>query len=496
MIRNREYILALDQGTTGSRAIVYNQQGQQIASAYQEFKQYFPNPGWVEHDAEEIWGSVINTIHQVLKKVPKGSIAAIGITNQRETTVVWDKKTGKPIANAICWQCRRTAERCDQLKKMKESSFFKKRTGLPIDAYFSATKIEWILKHVKGARLKAQRNELFFGTTDTWILWKLTGGKVHATDFTNASRTMLFNIEKLKWDEAILKKLRIPSSLLPEVKNSSGIFGYTGKIKDLQEGIPIAGIAGDQQAALFGQACFSEGTMKNTYGTGAFILLNTGTKRVVSKFGLITTLCCGKKGEPVYALEGSIFIAGAAIQWMRDGLKLLNKASESEAMALSLKGNEGVYFVPALVGLGAPHWNANVRGTIVGLTRGTTQNHFVRAAIEAMCYQTRDVFAAMKKDSGLNPKGLKIDGGAVVNDFLCQFQADILGVDIIRPQVIETTSLGAAYLAGLAVGLWKGHHEIKKCWKINKKFSRKMKPAEAQRLYAGWQKAVRQTMSG
>ncbi len=490
------YILSIDQGTTGSRAVIYDKNGEKIASAYQEFTQYFPKPGWVEHDPEEIWESVNSSIQKALKAVPKGSVSAIGITNQRETTVIWDKYTGKPIYNAICWQCRRTADRCDQLKKKTgEIGFFKNRTGLTIDAYFSATKIEWILKNIKGAHEKGKSGHLCFGTTDTWVLWKLTGGKVHATDYTNASRTMLFNIEKLKWDEEILKKFGIPKTILPQTMKSSGIFGRTIKIGSLPQGIPIAGIAGDQQAALFGQACFEPGEIKNTYGTGCFILLNIGKVRILSRYGLITTLGCGSTGEPVYVLEGAIFIAGAAIQWLRDGLNVLSSAQESERMARLVKDNAGVYFVPALVGLGAPYWDQNARGAIFGLTRGVTSNHLVRAALEAMCYQTKDVLAAMQKDAGLKIKSLKVDGGAVKNNFLCQFQSDILGIDVIRPKVIESTSLGAAYLAGLAVGYWKDSHEIKKCWRADKIFSPKMPKNSVQSLCDGWRNAVKRTIS-
>jgi glycerol kinase len=490
-----KYILSIDQGTTGSRAIVYDKNGKNIASAYQEFPQYFPKPGWVEHDPEEIWESVNSSIQKVLKKVPAKSIAAIGITNQRETTVIWDRETGKPIYNAIVWQCRRTAERCDEIKKKGEAEFFRKRTGLPVDAYFSATKIEWILKHVKGAQAKASKGQLCFGTTDTWVLWKLTGGNTHATDYTNASRTMLYDIDKLKWDGDILRKFSIPSSILPEVKNSSGIFGETVAIGKLPAGIPIAGIAGDQQAALFGQMCFDPGTMKNTYGTGCFALFNTGKKRLISKYGLITTLACGPSGEPVYALEGAIFVAGSAIQWLRDGLKILAKASDSEKMAKSVKDNAGVYFVPALVGLGAPYWDQDARGSIYGITRGTNNNHIVRAALEAICYQTRDVLEAMQKDSGLKIRDLKIDGGAVANNFLCQLQSDILGVNVIRPRTIETTACGAAYLAGLAIGYWKNTAELKKHWKKDRVFRPAMSKSEASELYANWLKAVKRTLS-
>jgi glycerol kinase len=491
-----KYILAIDQGTTGSRAVVYDKTGRIIVSAYREFKQYFPSPGWVEHDPEEIWESVYASIQKVLKAVPPGAIAAIGITNQRETTIIWDKNTGKPVYRAIVWQCRRTASRCDELKaKNGEAEFFKRRTGLPVDAYFSATKIEWILKNVPGAREKARKNEIIFGTSDTWILWKLSGGRAHATDYTNASRTMLFNIETLDWDEEILKKFAIPKQMLPQVKRSSGLFGWTVKMGRLPCGVPISGIAGDQQAALFGQACFEPGTIKNTYGTGCFMLLNAGRKRPVSKNGLITTLGCGAAAEPVYVLEGAVFIAGSALQWLRDGLKILKTAAESEKLSVSLKDNEGVYFVPALVGLGAPYWDQNARGAIFGLTRGTARAHFARAALEAMCYQTKDVLEAMRKDSGLTIKDMKVDGGAVRNDFLLQFQADILGIQVIRPKVIETTSLGAAYLAGLAIKYWKNTGEIKECWQKDRIFKRKMPPEKVLGFYRGWLNAVKRTLS-
>ena len=488
------YILSIDQGTTGSRAIVYDKNGKKIASSYEEFRQYFPKPGWVEHEPEEIWQSVKNSIQKALKDLPKDSIAAIGITNQRETSVIWDKYTGKAVYRAIVWQCRRTAERCNGLKKQKGAiDFFRKRTGLPIDAYFSATKIEWILKNVPGAMAKARKGQLLFGTTDSWILWKLTGGKAHATDYTNASRTMLFNIDDLKWDRSILKKFNIPGNMLPDVKSSSGIFGKSVKTGRLEAGIPISGIAGDQQAALFGQACFEKGTVKNTYGTGSFILLNTGKARPVSKHGLIVTLGCGPRGEAVYVLEGAIFITGAAIHWIRDALKLLSCGCESEKMARSVKDNAGVYFVPALTGLGAPYWDQDARGAIFGITRGTKGEHIVRAALEAMCYQTKDVLLAMEKDAGVKIKALKVDGGAAVNNFLCEFQADILGIDVVRPKITEMTSLGAAYLAGLAVGYWKDAEEIKKCWKKDRVFKPRMKKQDSNRLYQGWLLAVKRT---
>ena len=486
------YILAIDQGTTGSRVIAYDRSGNQVASEYREFAQYFPRPGWVEHDPEEIWRSVASCLDSVLRQIDPALIVAIGITNQRETTVVWDRDTGEPVHNAIVWQCRRTADRCDELKG--SGLDITAHTGLPIDAYFSATKLEWLLRNVPGAMDKAKAGKLCFGTTDSWVLWKLTGGSVHATDYTNASRTMLFNIDSLAWDNDILSHLDIPPSVLPDVSPSSGLFGETVESGSLPAGIPIAGMAGDQQAALFGQACFAQGTIKNTYGTGSFILLNAGSKRPVSDHGLIVTLACGERGEPVYALEGAIFIAGAAIQWLRDGLGIVRSASDSENIARAVPDNGGVYFVPALTGLGAPYWDQAARGSIYGITRGTTSNHLVRAALEAMCYQTRDVLEAMREDSGLEIGSLKVDGGAVANDFMCQFQADILGVEVVRPKVIETTSLGVAYLAGLGVGYWTDANDIGKCWQIDRTFVPAMDRAEAERLYGGWQDAVRRTL--
>lgn len=490
-----KYILAIDQGTTGSRAVVYDKRGRKIAASYREIRQHFPRPGWVEHDPHDLWGSVRDSVINVLAKLPKDSIEAIGITNQRETTVLWDNRTGAPVCNAIVWQCRRTAERCDALKKKGLENVYRKLTGLPIDAYFSATKIEWILKNVPGARARASRGEIYFGTSDSWILWKLTGGKVHATDPTNASRTMCFNIDKLEWEGGILKEFRIPAGMMPEVKPSSGEFGRTCGVKGLPDGIPISGMAGDQQAALFGQTCFEPGTVKSTYGTGSFVLMNAGKKRPVSRHGLIVTLCCGKHGEPVYALEGSVFVAGSAIQWLRDGLKLLKHASQSEIMASGVPDNAGVYFVPALVGLGAPYWDQDARGAIYGITRGTHAGHLARAAIEAICYQTKDVIEAMRKDSGLAIKSLKVDGGAVSNDLLCQFQSDILGINVIRPKITEITSLGAAYLAGLATGYWKSTAEIQKCWSSDRTFMPKMPPRQASLLYDGWTKAVKRTLT-
>ena len=491
-----KYILAIDQGTTGSRAIIFDQKGRAVTSSYHEFPQYFPHPGWVEHNPEEIWRSVYISVQTVLKKVSPALIAAIGITNQRETTVLWDKITGKPVYNAIVWQCRRTAERCDQIKAQKgRADFFRKRTGLPVDAYFSGTKIEWLLKNVSRARELAQKGRLLFGNTDTWVLWKLTGGKAHATDYTNASRTMLFNIDRKVWDKDILKFFKIPGGILPEAKPSSSNFGKTVKIGRLPAGIPITGMAGDQQAALFGQTCFAPGTMKNTYGTGCFVLLNSGKKRPDSKHGLITTLGCDAEGKPIYVLEGSVFIAGAAIQWLRDGLQIIKKASDSEKMATSLKDNAGVYFVPAFVGLGAPYWDQAARGTITGLTRGVKREHLVRAALEAMCYSTRDVINTMEKDSNLKIKNLKVDGGAVENNFLCQFQADILGKAVVRPKITELTALGAAFLAGLGIKLWKDAAEIKHFWAIDKVFKPRLSKNEADRFYRGWLAAVARTLS-
>jgi glycerol kinase len=490
-----QYILAIDQGTTGSRAVVYTAGARVVASSYREFKQYFPQPGWVEHNPEEIWHSVDAAIQDVLEQVPPAFISCVGITNQRETTVVWDGDTGVPVHNAIVWQCRRTAERCAQLNEDASlARLIREKTGLPLDAYFSATKIEWILKNVPGAADKARQGKLRFGTIDTWILHKLTSGSCHVTDYSNASRTMLFNIGNRSWDPDILKIFSIPATMLPEVKPSSGAFGVTAPVGKLPAGIPISGIAGDQQAALFGQCCLDAGEVKNTYGTGSFLLLNTGCARVSSGHGLITTLAVGPKGEPVYALEGSVFIAGAAIQWLRDGLHIMDAASDSEAMASRVKDNAGVYFVPALVGLGAPYWDPHARGSINGITRGTTREHIARAALEAMCYQTRDVLDAMKKDSGLEIRRLKVDGGAVANNFLCQFQADILGIEVVRPKIIETTSLGAALLAGLNCGSWKDADDLRRCWEAERIFSPRMNRDEAERLYAGWLEAVGRTV--
>jgi len=484
-------ILAIDQGTTGSRAILFDRRGRAVASAYEEFPQYFPRPGWVEHDPEEIWRSVYRTVQKALAAVPDRTIAVIGITNQRETTVVWDRRTGRPVARAIVWQCRRTAGRCRELRGQRGTvRLVRERTGLPIDAYFSATKAEWILDR-GGLRERAERGRLAFGTTDSWVLWKLTGGASHATDPTNASRTMLYDIRRLAWDEDLLRLFGIPPGVLPEVRPSSGEFGRTVRLGRLPAGVPVMGVAGDQQAALFGQAGFRPGAIKNTYGTGAFILLNTGRKAVASKHGLITTLACGPGGRAVYALEGSVFVAGAAIQWLRDELGLIRTAAESGAAAGAVADTAGVYFVPAFVGLGAPYWDPDARGAIVGLTRGTSRNHIVRAAVEAMAYSTRDVLETMRKDSGIKVRELRVDGGASVNDLLCRFQADILGIPVLRPKTVETTSLGAAYLAGLGAGVWESTAAIERLRVDERRFAPAMSRGQADRLYAGWQAAVR-----
>ena len=485
----KKYILAIDQGTTGSTIIIFNKQGQIVARAYREFPQIYPKPGWVEHDPLKIWQSVKLTIADALrsKRIKGSEIAAIGITNQRETTIIWDKNTGKPVYNAIVWQCRRTAPICDWMKKKGLESYVQRATGLKIDAYFSGTKIKWLLDNVK-----PKSKTLGFGTVDTWIIWNLTSGRSHVTDYSNASRTMIFNIHKLDWDARLLKILDIPRSILPQVNPSSGIVGYTSGIGVLPDGIPIAGIAGDQQAALFGQGCYVPGDIKNTYGTGCFMLVNTGTKAVMSNTGLLTTIAWGIDKKVYYALEGSVFIAGAAIQWIRDGLQLIKKAPETEAIAKSVPDTGGVYFVPAFVGLGAPYWNMYARGTITGITRGTTRAHIVRATLESLAYQTKDVLLCMQKDSRLKIKSMKVDGKATENDFLMQFQADILPAKVIRPKIIDTTALGAAYLAGLGIGFWKSQAEIKKLWKIDKSFGPKMDEKARSKLYSGWINAVAQ----
>ncbi|WP_281420469.1 glycerol kinase GlpK [Tissierella simiarum] len=492
----KKYIMALDQGTTSSRAIIFNDEGEIVKVAQNEFTQYYPNKGWVEHDPMEIWGTQSGVAREVLETagIRPGEIAAIGITNQRETTIVWDKVTGRPIYNAIVWQCRRTADICDDLKKRGLEDYVRDNTGLVIDAYFSGTKIKWILDNVEGAREKAENGELLFGNVDTWLIWNLTRGKVHVTDYSNASRTMIYNIKELKWDEKLLKELDIPASMLPEVKQSSEIYGVTDPHTFGGAEIPIAGIAGDQQAALFGQACFEAGMAKNTYGTGCFMLMNTGEEMIPSKNGLITTIAWGVNGKVEYALEGSIFVAGAIVQWLRDELKIISDASDSEYFATKVEDNNGVYIVPAFVGLGAPYWDMYARGTVVGLTRGSNRNHIIRAALESIAYQTRDVLEAMQEDSGIKLQSLKVDGGAVANNFLMQFQSNILSVDVDRPEIIETTALGAAYLAGLAVGFWKDKQEISDKWRIETRFKPIMEEEEKEKLYRGWKRAVKRSL--
>ncbi len=483
-------ILALDQGTTSSRAIVFDKNSNILASEQQEFKQIFPESGWVEHDANEIWQSQLTVAQNVLKKnnISPADIKGIGITNQRETTVVWNKHTGKPVCNAIVWQDRRTAGICDDLKAKGMTDYVYQNMGLVLDAYFSGTKLHWILENVDGARAAAENGDLLFGTIDTWLLWNLTDGKVHQTDYSNASRTMIFNIQTLEWDVPMLKKLNIPASMLPEVRPSSEIYGHSTK-ELLGASIPVAGMAGDQQAALFGQGCHVPGMAKNTYGTGCFMLMNTGEKIIHSKAGLLTTIAWGLDGKVEYALEGSVFIAGAAIQWLRDELKLLDSAPDSEYFTNKVKDNGGVYVVPAFAGLGAPYWDMYARGAIFGLTRGSSKYHIIRATLESLAYQTRDVLEAMEKDSGINLQTLRVDGGACANNFLMQFQADILDTPVQRPEIIETTALGAAYLAGLATGFWK-KEEISDRWQLNRTFEVEMDKEKRDKLYSKWQKAV------
>ncbi len=491
-----QYILSLDQGTTSSRAIIFDKQGLIIAVAQKEFTQFFPQPGWVEHDANEIWSTQLGVAAEAISKagLTVENIAAIGITNQRETTVVWERATGKPVYNAIVWQDRRTASFCDELKSKNLEGIIKEKTGLVIDAYFSATKIKWILDNVEGARTKAENGELCFGTIDTWLLWNLTKGQVHATDVSNASRTMLCNINTLQWDGELEKIFDIPGSMLPQIRSSSEVYGSTQNILSAKN-IPIAGIAGDQQSALFGQMCTQPGMVKNTYGTGCFMLMNTGEKPVSSKNNLLTTVAWKVNGITHYALEGSVFIAGAVVQWLRDGLGIINKSSDVESLAAKVNSNEGVYVVPAFTGLGAPHWNQDARGTIVGLTRGSNASHIARAALESIAYQTMDVLKAMEADAGIAIKELRVDGGATANDLLMQFQSDILNTKVLRPTITETTALGAAYLAGLAVGYWKNIEEIQAQWLIDKTFIPSMEQEKRNELTKGWQKAVDTTIS-
>ncbi|HEX5410315.1 MAG TPA: glycerol kinase GlpK [Terriglobia bacterium] len=484
-----KYVLALDQGTTSSRAILFDRDGQTRAAANQEFKQYYPQPGWVEHDAEEIWQSQRAVAERVLAEAKAGpeDVAAIGITNQRETVVLWDRATGEPVHHAIVWQCRRTAPMCDRLRAEGYDKVLRSKTGLMTDAYFSGTKIAWLLENASGVRARAERGELAAGTIDAWLIWKLSGGKVHSTDVTNASRTLVFNINSLEWDEEILKHFKIPRALLPQVKESSGVIAAT----EIFGGrILIAGVAGDQQASLFGHQCFAKGSAKNTYGTGLFLLMNAGEEIPKSESGLVATVGWGRNGKTTYALEGSVFIAGAALQWLRDEVGLIKNAAESEAMAQAVADSNGVYFVPAFVGLGAPHWDAYARGTIVGLTRGSNRNHIVRAALESIAYQTREVVDAMAKDTGARPAALRVDGGAARNDFLCQFQADILGIPVERPATTEATALGTAYLAGLATGFWKDEKELAAQLRIAKRFEPAMPESRCSELYEGWLRAV------
>lgn len=503
-MRNKEedfivekFIMSLDQGTTSSRAILFNQKGEIVHIAQKEFTQHFPKPGWVEHNANEIWGSVLAVIAGVLSEsgVKPEQIAGIGITNQRETTVVWDKETDKPIYNAIVWQSRQTGDICEELKEKGYNDLFRDKTGLLIDAYFSGTKVKWILDNVEGAREKAEQGKLLFGTIDSWLIWKLSGGKAHVTDYSNASRTLMYNIHELKWDQELLDILTVPASMLPEVRPSSEVYANTIPHHFFGQEIPIAGAAGDQQAALFGQACFQEGMAKNTYGTGCFMLMNTGEKAVKSENGLLTTIAWGLDGKVEYALEGSIFVAGSAIQWLRDGLRMFKDAKDSEEYATKVDSTDGVYVVPAFVGLGTPYWDSDVRGSVFGLTRGTTKEHFVRATLESLAYQTKDVLSAMEADSGIQLKTLRVDGGAVKNDFLMGFQGDILNVPVERPTISETTALGAAYLAGLAVGYWESEQEIAQQWAIDKSFEPKMEEATRESLYDGWKKAVKAAMA-
>lgn len=484
-------IMALDQGTTSSRCILFTENGTIASSAQREFKQIYPKAGWVEHDPMEIWSTQFSVAVEAMAKIGATSedIKAIGITNQRETTVVWDKRTGLPVHNAIVWQCRRTAEYCDKLKEEGFDGKVREKTGLLLDAYFSGTKVKWILDNVEGAREQAEAGHLLFGTIDTWIIWHLTKGRVHATDYSNASRTLLYNIHELKWDDEILEKFDIPKSMLPEVKPSSEIYGYSDKVLFGSE-VPISGVAGDQQAALFGQMCFEAGSAKNTYGTGCFMLMNTGEKAVKSESGLLTTIAWGLDGKVEYALEGSVFIAGAAIQWLRDELRMIKSASDCEEYCNAVEDTNGVYMVPAFVGLGAPYWDPYARGTITGLTRGAKKEHFIRAVVESLAYQSSDILKAMEKDSGIQLKDLRVDGGASANNFLLQFQSDMLNVNVFRPQIIETTAFGAAALAGLAVGFWKDKEDVRNRWNLSKSFEPNMNDDRRQELLNGWHKAV------
>ena len=492
----KKYIMALDSGTTSNRCILFDKEGKICSMAQKEFTQFFPQPGWVEHDANEIWQSQLSVARDAMRKIGAtyDEVAAIGITNQRETTVVWDRLTGQPICNAIVWQCRRTAAYTDELRARGLNSAFQKKTGLIIDPYFSATKVRWILENVEGARERAERGQLLFGTIDTWLMYKLTKGRVHVTDYSNASRTMLFNIHTLEWDKDILEELNIPITMLPEVKPSSCIYGESDP-EFFGGAIPISGAAGDQQAALFGQTCFDEGEAKNTYGTGCFMLMNTGEKPVCSENGLLTTIAWGLNGKVIYALEGSVYVAGAAIQWLRDEFKLIDSSPDSEYFATRVSDTAGCYVVPAFTGLGAPYWDPHARGAIVGLTRGVNKYHLIRATLESLAFQTNDVLHAMELDSGIYLNALKVDGGASMNNFLMQFQSDIMGAPVVRPACVETTAMGAAYLAGLAVGFWQGKEEVKAYWSVEREFTPAMSDDQREKELTGWQKAVKAVLS-
>lgn len=492
-----QYILALDQGTTSTRAILFNKQGEIVHLAQREFPQYFPKPGWVEHNPNEIWGSTLAVIASCLSEsgVKPGQVAGIGITNQRETTIIWEKETGNHIYNAVVWQSRQTADICEELMAAGHNPVFQQKTGLLIDPYFSGTKVKWILDHVEGARERAEKGELLFGTIDSWLIWKLTGGQVHVTDYSNASRTLMYNIHELCWDDELLELLQVPKAMLPEVRSSSEVYGRTAPYHFFGHEVPIAGAAGDQQAALFGQNCFERGMVKTTYGTGCFMLMNTGDQPVSSGHGLITSIAWGIGGKVEYALEGSIFVSGSAIQWLRDGLRMFRESKDSERYAERVQSTEGVYVVPAFVGLGSPYWDSDVRGAVFGLTRGTSKEHFIRATLESLAYQTKDILVAMEKDCGYKVNTMRVDGGAVSNTFLMAFQSDILDVPVERPAVRETTALGAAYLAGLAVGYWRDLEEIRRIWSLERRFEPTMPEDERESLYNGWKKAIYAAMA-
>lgn len=492
-----KYVLAIDQGTTGTTVVLFNHESKIVGKVYQEFKQYYPKPGWVEHDAQEIWDGTCTLLERIFSETgtKPTDVAAIGVTNQRETVVLWDRQTGEPVTRAIVWQCRRTANICDDLRRQGVEPLFVERTGLILDAYFSGTKLKWIFDNNPDLKARAQKGELAFGTIDSWLVYKLTGGKVHSTDYTNAARTLLFNIAELKWDPDLLEILDIPPQILPEVRSCSEVYGHTVELGALPQGIPIAGSAGDQQAALFGQACFEPGTVKATFGTGAFILMNTGSKLTASKNGLLTTIAWGIGDKVEYALEGSVFVAGAAVQWLRDEMQLIEDACETEAIALSVPNTNGVYFVPSFVGMGAPHWNPYVRGMIMGISRGATREHLVRATLEAIVYQTKEVLDVMESDAQIPITELKVDGGASVNNFICQFLADMSENSVQRPQIFETTALGAAYLAGLAVGFWESQEDIRSRWQVDQKYKPQLSAAERLRLFKGWTRAVKSAKS-